>query len=115
VKYAIENGSRAELKMCLRCAIGPVRSAKPNMNSRLPALNASANLCGLNAIMGGMTKKKENEKQMKEPTRHARKPRNLSHRLKLMNASSSLVRSALRSGTYPEMLLVTVERYEGRG
>lgn len=47
------------------------------MNSTLPRVNASANLCGRSARIGGARKKKENRKQIPLPARHARKPRNL--------------------------------------
>jgi hypothetical protein len=47
------------------------------MKRRLPSENASANLCGLVAIIRGFKKRKENRKQTLEPARQAKNPRNL--------------------------------------
>lgn len=47
------------------------------MNSMLPKENASANLCGRTARMGGDRKRNENKKQTAAPAMQAKKPRNL--------------------------------------
>lgn len=49
----------------------------PSMKRRLPNENARANLCGLRARIGGERKRKEKRKQILEPARQARNPRNL--------------------------------------
>jgi len=47
------------------------------MNRRLPSENASANLCGRTARIGGVRNRKEKKKHRALPARHARKPRKL--------------------------------------
>ena len=47
------------------------------MNSTLPNVNASANLCGRTSRMGGETKMNEKRKHSALPAKHARNPMKL--------------------------------------
>ena len=61
-------------------AVRPATTAAfthPAMNRRLPSENASANLCGRTARIGGVRNRKEKKKHRALPARHARKPRKL--------------------------------------
>lgn len=84
---AAVKGSLSGLVMCLKCATGPASIAKPSMNSRLPMLNATANLRGFTASNGKV--RKATRKHTAAPAQQSRKPRNRSQRLRAANQQGS--------------------------
>ena len=81
--YAAENGARSRANRWRSCAIGPTSTAKlsaathPSRKSTLASENASANLCGRSARIGGARNMNEKMKQSALPTMHAMKPSRL--------------------------------------
>mmetsp|Transcript_15401 Transcript_15401/g.20690 ORF Transcript_15401/g.20690 Transcript_15401/m.20690 type:complete len:91 (-) Transcript_15401:280-552(-) len=74
-KYATENCKRSFVNMLFRCVIGPLRSAKLDMNVMLPRVKHRANLCGRN-IMTGNPMAKDNMKNTPESAMQATNPLN---------------------------------------